>query len=354
VKTVFCQQCGTSLSEGSKFCLVCGSQVSPAQHAEQQAATQPADVEKKKKAGFFYSPAGIILSVVLGLAIIGGLVIGGIFLFKGGSSNKVDAATMKVWEEYEGLAEADSAPAAQITMDPTSLNQMRAEVEQSQKKAAALQEVAKRTTGSTRTTGKRPPTGSKADAKASQMRAILEAYTAYVKALDKFFTDLIAAVTGNQLTNADVVANINNSLAELTKLASSVKAAGGRFLDPETQAALIARAKELFPNKATSKPDGIFKNAAIFTVAKALTPKVEQSVSAARAAEAARVEAEKAAAQQAAAAAAAQQQASEMVSCPACGGTGIREGSDSSWTCTFCGGTGRVSRAKAATYVNIE
>lgn len=318
--SMFCDKCGSSVSEGSKFCLKCGNRIQASAPATAPPVPPPAvppsgqEEDRKKKAGFFYSPAGIILMVVIGLAVLGGLTIGAIFLFKGDSHNTVDAATVDVWEEYAKISEGDGKKIAQIDMNPDNLNQAKADLENSQKKLEGLQKVAVKTTGSGRTTGnKPPPPGTVADTKANEMEAILEAYEAYIGMMNEFLGTLVGAITGNQLINPDVINNLNGMLAELQELASVVKTAMGGFLDPQTKEILVDEFPDFDPGEIMENP--------VFLMAESFTPQIEQGVAEAQAAEAARLEAEKQAAEaeaarieaerQAAAAAAAQQKASQ-------------------------------------------
>jgi len=353
---MFCNYCGSTVPEGSKFCLGCGKRLpeadaaadtpggAPAQAAQPSSAAAQAqstsqDSEKKKGAGaFFTSPGGIILIVVLALLVAGGLAVGIVFAVRGGGDSKVDAATMDVWAEYESILEDDGKELAKINMDPNALTANQEALKKSQENLAALQKVLAETGGTDdwRANPGRKPVGTR-DIKAAQLAAALEAYNDYVVKMNEFFGALIAAVNGNQLINPDVVNNLNAILADAQDLASRAKSLAGKFIQGNDQLAA-----------ADFDPD-------VLGAAKGITSAITNSVAAAQAAEQQRLAAEKAAADQAAAAAAAEaekqkQQQTQYVTCPLCSGVGTIEGGDARYTCPFCGGSGSVTRSKAATY----
>jgi len=230
---VFCNGCGKLVPEGSKFCLSCGSSLpaaQPSSPAPMNAVSPLPNVEQPKKKGggaFFSSPAGIALIVILAIAVIGGLTIGIIFLVKGDSNNSVDAETMKVWDEYNSMLNDTSANLPKITTDQGALAKSQADLKKAQERAAALENVLKKTGG---TTTRRQGTGKKAtntrDVKADQMAAALASYDAYVTKMDELFTTLIGA----NLANQNVVNNLNTILSELQKLGDDVKTLSNQFL----------------------------------------------------------------------------------------------------------------------------
>jgi transposase-like protein len=330
---MYCSNCGKSNPDGSKFCLGCG--------APTGSSPAPVEPERKKKAGagFWTSGAGIALVVILGIAVIAGVTFGIIFLVRSGPDNEVDASTVKVWDEYESLLEENSQNVPQITMDQTALKKSQEDLKKAQDKVAALQRVLKETGGTKQrklSVGRNSTTSTR-DIKADQMAAALASYNLYIQKMNELFTTL----AGANLLDPNVVNKLNQILTDLQKLGVDVIALSNKFLANN-------------PKVVTTKIDP-----PIIKYASTAATDLQKSATEAQAAEQQRLATEKAAADKVAADAAAQQaaqqqQASEMVACPACGGTGIRQGSDSSWTCTFCGGTGMVTRSKAATYVNIE
>jgi zinc-ribbon domain len=351
---MFCNNCGASADEGSKFCLKCGNPlpgagiaagarpttVMPAVEAV-QVQPAPQDSEKKKKGAgaFFTSPGGIILIVALALLVVGGLAVGIVFAVSGGGDSKVDAATMDAWTEYQSILENDGKELAQIKVDPTALTANQEALKKSQEKLAALQKDLARTGGTDdwRANPGRNPVTTR-DIKAAQLDAAMGAYNDYVQKMNEFLGSLIAAVNGNQLINPDVVNSLNSKLAEVQDLASKAKNLAGKFVKGNDQ--LAASDIDL----------------AVFKASTGIASAVTNSVTAAQAAEQQRLAGEKAAADQAAAAAAAQaaqqqkQQQAQYVTCPLCGGAGTIEGGDGRYTCPFCGGSGRVTSSKAATF----
>jgi hypothetical protein len=330
---VFCNECGKPVPEGSKFCENCGT---PLQAVTSPATPPPQESEVKKKGGgFFSSPAGIALVVILAVAVIAGITFGIIFLVKGNANNTVDAETVKVWDEYESMLNDNSTNLPKITTDQAALTQAQADLKKTQDRVAALERVLKENGGTTaRRTGNQRSNNTR-DIKADQMAAALAAYRLYVQKMNELFANLVGA----NLLDPNVVNKLNQILADLQKLGADVKVVSNKFLAGNNK---VATTQADFP---------------ILTVAKTFQTDIQNNVNTAQQAEQQRLSAEQAAAQQAAAAAAAQQaeqRLAELVTCPACGGSGIREGSDSSWTCRFCNGTGRVTRSKASTYVNIE
>ena len=262
------------------------------------------------------------------------MTLGIIYLLKAGAGDEVDAATVKVWDEYEDILEEDSAHAPQVTVDHSALVKSQEDLKKEQERVVALERVLKETGGSKNRRTNSGKSTSKQDIKADQMAAALAAYNKYVQKMIELFT----ALDGANLLDPNAIVNLNKIIADLQKLGTQVIALSNTFLANN-------------PKVVTAKIDP-----PIIRYSNTVVTELQNSVKAANAAEQQRLAGEKAAADKAAADAAAQQaaQQQDMVACPACGGTGIREGSDSSWTCTFCDGTGRVTRAKAATYVNIE
>ncbi len=116
---MFCKNCGSEVTEGLKFCQSCGSPASSAPAPAQAPALPPPLPEQRPEkggSGFLRSPAGIALVVILAVAVIGGITIGLVFAFKGGSTNETELAA--VWEEYEAIV--DEADGEQADIDLTS------------------------------------------------------------------------------------------------------------------------------------------------------------------------------------------------------------------------------------------
>ena len=336
VMLVFCNECGKSVPEGSKFCLNCGSQLptvplaaSPPPNAAPPPPNEP-QPQKKGGGAFFSSPAGIALVVILAIAVIGGLTLGIIFLVKGDSNNTVDAETVKVWDEYESMLTDNSTNVPKITMDQNALAQAQADLKKTQDRVATLEKVLKETGGTqARRSGKIG--NNTRDIKADQMAAALVAYNLYVQKMNELFITLIGA----NLLDQNVVNKLNQILSELQKLGANVKVISEKFLANNKQVTTVTI------------------DAPVLSVAKTFEADIQKNVTAAQTAEQQRLAVEKAAAdtaaQQAAAAAEKQKQA-QLVTCPNCGGVGTVEGGDGRYTCGFCNGTGQVTQSKAAAY----
>jgi len=291
--------------------------------------------------------------VILGLALIAGVTLGIIFLVKGSPGGEVDAATMNVWDEYESVLAEDSTGLAQVNIDPNALVKSREDLQKTQKRIEALEKALKETGGTearkqNNGNTRRVTTINIQDKKADELAAALEAYKTYIKKLDELYGVLIL---GN-LLDPITVNLVNAILKDLQTLANDVKTTAGDFLKNNNK---VATTK--FAPAVLALPNTIATNVQNTIQARQEAEKqkiaAEQQAATAAEAELQRQQAAAAEAQRQKDAAAAAQQ-SEYVTCPACGGSGIREGSDSSFTCTFCNGTGRVTRSKASTYVVIE
>jgi len=229
---VFCNECGKSVTEGSKFCLNCGSQLPTVPLAAppppNAAPPPPNEPQPQKKSGdaLFSSPLGIALVVILAIAVIGGLTLGIIFLVKGSSNNGVDAETMKVWDEYESMLNDNSADLPKITTDQNTLAQTQANLKKTQDRVTALEKVVKETGGTPAyRTSKKKPTNTR-DIKAEQMANALAAYNLYVQKMNELFTTLVGA----NLADQNIVNKLNTILSELQKLGNDVKTISNQFL----------------------------------------------------------------------------------------------------------------------------
>ena len=197
--------------------------------------------EQKKAGGFWKSGAGIALIVIIGVAVLGGITTGIIFAVKGGgSSGGGDLA--KVWEEYESIANETEAAQAKITMDPTSLNKAKADLEAAQKKAKALQDVLAQT--------KVPEPQQK---KYAQLKETIDVYDEYAGASVDLYGTLADAVQNNTLTANQ--AAIDTRFQEIKGLLTELKGVMEEFLanntvvtarptfDPEVAIATIDKVK---------------------------------------------------------------------------------------------------------------
>ena len=313
--TVFCNECGTSVSEGSKFCLNCGSSlpestqqaVPPVQEPPPQAVQQPPpNQEQKKGGGFWTSGAGIALVAILGVAVIAGITLGIIFLVKGsGDDEGVDAATVKVWDKYESLLEENSESFPQITTDANYLANTQAEIKKTQDKVKALEEALEETAGSGRRRQGTSGTTTR-DVKADELAEALAAYSSYVKKMNELF----AALVGANLLDQNTVDKLNNILADLKELGDKVKTLSNAFL------------------KNNDKVVAVKIDAPVLDFASTAAQELQKNVTAAQEAEKARLAAEKAAADAAAAAEAERQrqaaeaekkQQANVSRCPVCG-----------------------------------
>ena len=363
---MFCDNCGSELREGSKFCLKCGARLPGADAARTSPGARPTtvipavvaapaqppvqpppqDPDRKKGAGaFFSSPGGIVLIVAIALLVLGGITVGIVFAVSGGGNSKVDAATMDAWAEYENIIANDGKELAEIKVDPTALTANQEALKKSQENLAALQKDLARTGGSEkwRANPDVNPVSTR-DVKAAQLAAAMDAYNAYIVKMNEFFGQLIAALTGNLLIDQGAVNTLNATLAEVQDLASKAKTLAGKFVKDNDQLAVADL------------------DTAVFKASNGIATAVTNSVKTAQAAEQQRLTTEKASADQAAAAAAAQaaeqqRQAAEaaarqnqFVTCPLCGGVGSIEGGDGRYVCPFCGGSGTVTAAKAASF----
>ena len=282
---MFCNKCGASVAEGSKFCLECGAQLTAAAGLASPpplaSSSQNEEERRKKGGGFFASPAGIALVVILGLALIAGVTLGIIFLVRGNDNNTVDAETVRVWDEYDSILTEDSTDIAQINMDPNALAQTQADLKKTQERVTALEKVLKDNAGTTARRQGVVRANNARDIKVDQMAAALAAYNLYIQKMNQLFGTLIGA----NLLDPNVVNTLNAILRELQGLATDVRTLTNRFL-ADNNRITVAR---------FDPP--ILKMAAVFA------PEVEKSIAAAQGAEQQRLAAEQAAAEQAAAAA---------------------------------------------------
>jgi hypothetical protein len=295
---MFCNHCGASLPDGSKFCTGCGNAIGAAATAPQAGQAESKKKDRTGAGGFFSSGAGIALIIILAVAVAAGITFGVIMLVKSGADNEVDAATVKVWDEYESLLETESESVPEITLDTAALTRSQEELKKSQEKVALLEKALKETAGTSARRTSNVKGRSVRDVKADQLAAALVAYTKYIQKMTELFTTLVGA----NLLDPNVVARLNQILSEIQKLGGTVKVLSNTFLKDNTKVVTI-------------KIDPPF-----LKFAADASPELQKSVAAAQAAEQQRLAAEKAAADQQAAAAAAaaeaerQRQAAEEAS----------------------------------------
>jgi len=278
----------------------------------------PNEPQPQKKGGgaFFSSPAGIALVVILGLALVAGITLGIVFLVKGGANHEVDAATVKVWDDYESMLENNSDDIPKITTDQASLAKTQEELKQSQEKLAALQKSLEKNAGTEARRSGGSTSRNTRDVKADELAASLKAYVKYLEKLN----ELVTALTGANLLDANTVNNINRILADLSDLGADVKVTANKFLADNSKIVTV----KIDPP--------------VLKLPKTAAVEIQASVTAAQNAEKQRLEAEKAAAdaaaaaaeaerqRQAAAAAEQQQQQAHYVDCPACWGGTMQDG----------------------------
>lgn len=280
---MFCENCGNQLPDDSKFCKECGSATNKAQAAAAQ--PPPQQEQEKKKGGFFTSPGGIVLIVILAVLVAGGIATGVVLIVMNSANNSVDAATVKVWDEYESLLAADSEGITTISMDAAALAKTQADLKKTQERVVALEKIVKETGGTPkRRSGVK--TKNVRDQKADEMEAAIGAYTKFVQKM----IELVTTLNGGNLLDPNVVATLNRILTELQTLSASVTKLNNAFLTNNGKVTTTV---------AAFKPS-ILKTPVSFS------QQIQKDVTNAQAAEQQRLAAEKAAADQAAAAAAAQ------------------------------------------------
>lgn len=306
---MFCNKCGTSLPEESAFCTNCGNNLaalsSPAPAGQAaapveraatpvQQAAPSSETGSKTGGGFFKSGAGIALVIILAVAVAAGITFGIIFLVKSGANGEVDAATVKVWDEYESLLEEQSEDIPPITLDQGALAKTQEDLKKTQEKVAALEKALKETGGSEARRKSNVKVTSVRDVKADELAAALAAYNQFVQKMNELFTTLVGA----NLLDQNVVNKLNEILAELKKLGGKVTVTSNTFL------------------KDNSKVVTVKIDPPILKFAADAAPKIQETVTAAQVAEQKRLEAEKAAAEAAAAEAERQRQEQEAAQQP--------------------------------------
>ncbi len=313
---MYCENCGSPLEAGSVYCLNCGkvqgepdAPPAPAQHTVYSAPAPPAPAPPPQAAappppaapapafpaaaaapapgGFFSTPAGKALAVVLALLVAGGVAAAVIFLAKGDGEQAIDQAVVAVWDDYTDLLKKDGRSLEPITYEPRALREDQEAVRGSMKEVDGLKRDLRRAEVSK---------GGKA--KADDLSDALEAYGEYLAMLDKVYGDLAAALEGGTLKDAGVADGITAKLDEAQELAARVKSANDAFL------------------KGNKTVSGKYDDD-VLEVAGEMGPGVRSQIASALNAEKQRLEAEKAAAEQAAAEAQAAQAAAEAATAEA-------------------------------------
>lgn len=218
---MFCKNCGSEVAEGLKFCQSCGSPASSAPAQAQAPALPPPLPEQRPEkggSGFLRSPAGIALVVILAVAVIGGITIGLVFAFKGGSTNETELA--KVWEEYETIVDEADREQADIDLTSAALAKSQEELKKTQKKVDALEKVLAAT---------KVPTDSVWKQKYNELAGTIDYYDRYVRKLEELYVTLNAAVVANTMTAQ--LGSIESALNELVSLASKAKDLAEAFLE---------------------------------------------------------------------------------------------------------------------------
>ena len=227
---MFCSKCGADLPDESEFCLKCGT---PLAAGKPQAAPAREEEDKKDRTGgFWHSGAAVALIVILGLALIAGIVFGIIYLTRdsAGSDDEIDDATVEVWEEYYSLLEEDSDNIPDLTLDTASLQKSQEELQKQRERIAALEKVLANTGGSEARRAGEKSTSTR-DIKADQLAASLAAYKAYIKKMEELF----AALNGADLSDPNTVDKINQIIADLNRLGLKVMDTAEEFLAGNTQ-----------------------------------------------------------------------------------------------------------------------
>jgi len=307
---MYCDKCGEQIADDSAFCKKCGARMTE----DEAPAPPPAEAapEKKGSSGFFSSPAGIALVIIIGIAVVAGITLGIIFAVKGGGGGggdeAVSAATVEVWDDYEKLLEKNSEAFPQITTDPAYLANTVKEIEKTLEDIEEIEEDLEKVSG----------TGA-GGVKAGQLAKALDAYRAYVEKMSELFT----ALSGANLLDQNTVDKLQDMIAELDKLGDKANELSNDFLADNDQ--VVAK-----------KVD-----APVLGFAAIANRELQKAVASAQEAEKARLAAEKAAAEAAAAeaqkkaaeeAAKQQQQAEGTIVCPNCHGTTQTPGG----TCGVC------------------
>ncbi len=360
-----CEKCGSPLEQGSIYCLNCGkvqgeaeAPQAPAQRTMYTAPSAPAPPPPPppqatapyppvmpaappqavaatagataQGGGFFSTPGGKALAVVLALLVVGGLAVGIFFLVKGEEKSAVDEATVQVWEDYADLMEKDGKSLDPITYDAKALRQDQEAIRDSMDEVESLEKDLKHAEASK---------GGKA--KADELADALASYGEYLAKLDKVYGDLASALDSGTLKDPKVADALTAQLDEAQELATQTGDLNDAFL------------------KNNDEVSGKY-DSDVLAVAEDMGPGLRQLIASALDAEKQRLEAEKASAEQAAAeaqaaaaaaaaaqasrrkrtpAAAAAAAAASPSHCPVCGASDpyVWMEMTASWYCFNCG-----------------
>ncbi|MBN1288456.1 MAG: hypothetical protein JXA49_02325 [Actinobacteria bacterium] len=220
---MFCKKCGSPVPEGTGFCSNCGASMNePPQTAPPYIpppAPQPAPGRKSTGgSSFFTSPAGIVLTVLIGILVLGGTVTGIIFAVKGCSSSSYEEELSRAWDEYESVIdEADEIETIDLTSArlESDLKKSRSELKKTQKKAEALEDLVKKL--------KAPD--DKWRKKNDQFAGSVKYYNRYLAKLNELYATMAAATLDTQ------VAKLENILNDMLEAAAKARELADDFLD---------------------------------------------------------------------------------------------------------------------------
>lgn len=224
---MFCEKCGSPVSEGSGFCPNCGASLAkaqpPASSYAPPAAPQPTPDRKRTGGGsFFSSPAGIVLIVLLGILIAGGAVTGIIFGVRGCSGTNYEEELANAWDEYEEIVDEADEEIGTIDLNSakleSALEKSQDEIEKIQKKVEALEDLIK----------KLNPPDDKWKQKNDQFAGSVKYYKRYLEKLDELYATVLSGNVEAQVTKLE---NIFVDMIEAAE--KSIEFAEG-FLDDNT------------------------------------------------------------------------------------------------------------------------
>ena len=212
---MFCNKCGMSVTEGSKFCLSCGF---PLPTVPLSASPPPGAPQARKKEGstFFSSPAGIAVIAIISAVIIAGIVIGAIFATRAGTGSTSEDEITKVWNEYENIVGEADKDIGTIDLTSTALAKSREDLKKTREKVEALESVLKAT---------KVPTNNIWKERYGQLAGTLRYYDRYITKLDDLYLTLAEGALNTQLKA------VETKLNELKTLAAEVKTLANKFLE---------------------------------------------------------------------------------------------------------------------------
>ncbi len=143
--------------------------------------------------------------VIIGVAVLGGITLGIIFAVKGlggGDDEAVNAAIVKVWDDYEKLLEENSEAFPQITTDFAYLANTVKEIGKTIENVEELEGDLEKAVGTTQS------------ARAGQLSKALAAYRAYVEKMGELF----AALSWANLLDQNTVDALSDMISDLDRL----------------------------------------------------------------------------------------------------------------------------------------